>query len=236
MKQILLFVLAVAVVFTTVPAELSAKMPHKILRVRDLVPGTKAVGFTVFKGAEPQKFEVLLGEPVNFVDQTLILARISGGPLETTLEVTGPIAGMSGSPVFVGCSEYEECLDSGTLVGAVAYSLTRFSQGGMNTGLTPAEEMLGARSAGYLSAETQGGNTASSREIPFENMGAKRLLVVSFPGDMAEKTGFYNAPAAVSSRQSGSFASYCAQSRKPAELKPGSMIYIPLAEGDIALG
>ena len=74
-------------------------------------PGQKGVGRTVFEGARVDEFEVrILGVLENAVGprQSLILARLSGGPLAET----GVIAGMSGSPVFI----------DGRLVGAVAYA------------------------------------------------------------------------------------------------------------------
>src|SRR6185503_11073622 len=60
--------------------------------------------------------------------QSIILARLEGGPLEKT----GVIAGMSGSPVFIG----------GKLVGAVAYGFP-FSKETIG-GITPIEEMIEA--------------------------------------------------------------------------------------------
>ncbi|MEK7138892.1 MAG: hypothetical protein AAB799_01795, partial [Patescibacteria group bacterium] len=50
----------------------SAQLPHKVMKLEELVPGTKAVGFSVFKGAEPQPFDVVLGEAVGNFDSYLI--------------------------------------------------------------------------------------------------------------------------------------------------------------------
>jgi hypothetical protein len=75
--------------------------------------------------------------------QSVILARLEGGPLEQT----GVIAGMSGSPVFVG----------GKLVGAVAYAFP-FGKAPI-AGITPIGEMIEA-------TRTQAPRAASTRFHP----------------------------------------------------------------------
>src|SRR5687767_5333392 len=71
-------------------------------------PGQRGVGKTVFTGDSIEDFQVeILGVLENFgPKQSLILARLSGGPIERT----GVMQGMSGSPVYI----------DGKLVGAVA--------------------------------------------------------------------------------------------------------------------
>jgi hypothetical protein len=70
--------------------------------------GSHGFGMTVFQGRDPQRFEVEILGVLERAGSTgdLILARLSGGPLEET----GVLQGMSGSPVWVGDE----------LVGAVA--------------------------------------------------------------------------------------------------------------------
>jgi hypothetical protein len=72
--------------------------------------GAKGYGLSVFAGTEPVRFDVeILGVVRNMhPDTSFILARLSGQGLEKS----GVIAGMSGSPVFVG----------GQLAGAVSFS------------------------------------------------------------------------------------------------------------------
>jgi hypothetical protein len=147
------FLTALAALFV-----LSANSPAiadvpKVLKLSELKPGIEAIGFSVFKGVEPQPFNVLLGEPIDNMGSYFILARISGGPMETPLEKIGAISGMSGSPIFTGCREYDECIKGGTLVGALSYSIGYFLEGGMNVLLTPAEYMLGSRFGGYIAAK-----------------------------------------------------------------------------------
>src|SRR5688572_1349873 len=82
----------------------------RFMPVDEVRPGMKGIGRTVFEGTAIQDFQVeVMGILKNVQPrQDLILARLSGGPLEKT----GVIQGMSGSPVYI----------NGRLVGAVAFS------------------------------------------------------------------------------------------------------------------
>jgi len=99
-----------------------------VLGFDSVEPGMKGVGFTVFHGTEVETFEVEVLGKLSDVgpDQSLILARLSGGPLAET----GVIAGMSGSPVLI----------DGRLVGAVAFGWG-FAKEAI-AGITPIEQML----------------------------------------------------------------------------------------------
>src|SRR5215469_4954254 len=114
--------------FTTFCLTLSAQST-KFMSVDEVQPGMKGIGKTVFQGTKIEQFDVeLLGVLKNFAPkQDLILARLSGGPLEKT----GIIAGMSGSPVYI----------DGKLVGAVALGFP-FSKEPI-AGITPIQQMLG---------------------------------------------------------------------------------------------
>lgn len=109
----------------------SALAASEVLPVSELRPGMRGTGRTVFEGARVDEFGVLiLGVLENAIGprQSLILARLEGGPLAST----GVIAGMSGSPVFV----------DGRLVGAVAYAFP-FGKEPI-AGITPIAEMMEA--------------------------------------------------------------------------------------------
>jgi hypothetical protein len=96
----------------------------QLFPMADLEPGLKGVGRTIFQGDQIEEFQVeILGVLTNVLapKHDLILARLSGGPLEKT----GIIAGMSGSPVYI----------DGKLVGAVAVSFP-FSKEPL-AGITP---------------------------------------------------------------------------------------------------
>lgn len=78
--------------------------------VEEIHAGMRGYGLSVFKGTEPERFDVeVLGVLENQrPDGSYILARLSG----QNLEKSGVIAGMSGSPVYF----------DGRLAGAVAFS------------------------------------------------------------------------------------------------------------------
>ena len=100
--------LPLALLVAALGASAAAAPPPEILPLDQVKPGMVGVGRTVFEGSRIDEFRV---EIIGVLDnigpkQSLILARLEGGPLEKT----GVIAGMSGIPVFI----------DGKLVGAVS--------------------------------------------------------------------------------------------------------------------
>ncbi|MCH7978445.1 MAG: hypothetical protein IH935_05645 [Acidobacteria bacterium] len=124
--------LALAQVSAPVSAEVSKSSAPRIsiFPLADIRPGMRGIGKTVFKGNKIEEFQVeILGVLRNVAPrQNMILARLSGGPLERT----GVMAGMSGSPVYI----------DGKLVGAIASGF-QFSKEPI-AGITPMEQMLDA--------------------------------------------------------------------------------------------
>jgi hypothetical protein len=102
----------------------------EVLPLEAVRPGMVGVGRTVFEGSRIEEFKVeVIGVLPNIgPKQSLIIARLQGGPLEKS----GVIAGMSGSPVFI----------DGKLVGAVAFGFP-FSKETI-AGITPFGEMVEA--------------------------------------------------------------------------------------------
>lgn len=95
--------------------------------------GLKATAWTVFEGTKPEPMQVeILGvlRGARGPGQDLILARLEG----TKPEYTGVVAGMSGSPVYVG----------GKLLGSLSYRIGVFSKEPI-AGITPIEQMLEVR-------------------------------------------------------------------------------------------
>lgn len=105
-----------------------AAQPVATLPVDSVRAGMTGIGYSVFRGTAIDSFSMtILGVlKGNRPGANLILARAHG----EFLERTGIIAGMSGSPVYVG----------GKLIGAVAYTWA-FSKEPV-TGITPIAEML----------------------------------------------------------------------------------------------
>src|SRR5436305_12488784 len=81
---------------------------QQFFSVRDVRPGMRGIGRTVFNGSRVEEFQVeILGVLENLTPkQSIILAKLSGGPLAQT----GVMQGMSGSPVYI----------EGKLLGAIA--------------------------------------------------------------------------------------------------------------------
>src|SRR5277367_3217133 len=99
-----------------------------IFPLREIRAGQRGIGKTVFSGNKIEEFQVeILGVLENLgPKQSVILARLSGGPLENT----GVMQGMSGSPVYI----------DGRLIGAVALGFPLAKEA--IAGIRPIEEML----------------------------------------------------------------------------------------------
>jgi SpoIVB peptidase S55 len=104
--------------------------PTKIMKVDDVRPGMKGVGYTVFQGTKPEPMGVeVLGvlRNLNGPKSDVVLVKLVGDKPE----FTGVVAGMSGSPVYI----------DGKLLGAIAYRIGQFSKEPI-AGVTPIEQML----------------------------------------------------------------------------------------------
>ena len=125
-RLIALSVLLGAGVFAAAAAEL-----FPLAEVR---AGMKGTGRTVFQGREIEEFQVeILGVLKNVgPKQSIILAKLAGGPLAET----GVMAGMSGSPVFL----------DGKPAGAIAFTFP-FSKEPI-AGIRPIEEMIAPEQSG----------------------------------------------------------------------------------------
>jgi len=111
---------------------LAAPPPSRppILPLAEVRPGMEGEGRTVFEGATIESFGVrVLGVLENAVGprQSMILARLRGGPLAET----GVIAGMSGSPVYI----------DGKLAGALSLKFGQFNKEPL-AGVTPIQDIL----------------------------------------------------------------------------------------------
>ncbi len=113
-------------VFFIVALDVVALTP--IFPLKEIRAGQRGIGKTVFSGNKIEEFQVeVLGVLENMgPKQSVILARLSGGPLAQT----GVLQGMSGSPVYI----------DGRLVGAVALAFT-FAKEPI-AGIRPIEDML----------------------------------------------------------------------------------------------
>jgi len=199
----------------------------KILKLSEVKFDTKAVGFSVFRGVEPEKFDVQLREVHNTGGFLMILSRISGGPMETPLEKIGAIAAMSGSPIFVGnCQSIEECArkvvlpdNDVFLVGALSHALGYFTEGGPNAGLTSSEYMLGTRFGGYMAIGQF--STRPPNKITVDGREFKNLMLFSGVDGSQMQGAMPN--------------SSCGESVQ-SDIKPGSMVTVFIAKGSRDVG
>jgi len=215
---------------------LSAQVPS-FFPLKDVKAGQHGVGRTVFSGDRVEEFQVeILGVLENIgPKQSLILARLSGGPLEHT----GVMQGMSGSPVYI----------DGKLAGAVAMAFP-FSKDPI-AGIRPIQDMLGVATArttaGVQRASVSLGDRDLTRALPKPEptlAGESRLVDIATPvsfGGFTRSTLEHFAPQlrslGLEPRQGVSGGGRVGPGMgNPADLKPGSMISVQLMAGDLSVG
>ena len=192
-----------------------------IYPLRDVRAGQHAIGKTVFQGNKIEEFQVeILGVLENVGPrQSIILARLSGGPLAET----GVMQGMSGSPVYM----------DGRLVGAVALAFN-FSKEPI-AGIRPIEEMLAVGDSGRSAAPKVASNADS-----FASKLIDIATPVSFSGFTAGTLDQF-APQlkklGLEPRQGvSSGGKLPSKLGAPASLRPGDMIAVELLSGDMSIG
>jgi hypothetical protein len=214
-------------------AALAAQTPF--FPLKDVRPGMRGVGRTVFSGDKIEEFQV---EIIGVLDnigpkESLILARLSGGPLEHA----GVMQGMSGSPVTI----------DGKLVGAVAMAFP-YSKDPI-CGIRPIEDMMGrgtppgaasGPSIELLARDLFGGFSkpapilaGEARMIdiatPISFGGFSRGVVEAFSTEL-RALGLEPLQGVAAGARIGPALG------DPAALKPGSMISVQLMAGDLSVG
>ena len=187
--------------------------------LKDVRPGLHGVGRTVFQGERVAEFQVeILGVLENLgPHQTIVLARLSGGPLAET----GVLQGMSGSPVYI----------DGKLLGAVALGFP-FSKEPI-AGIQPIENML---------ADATFGGTGSRAALP-QRLAATpgELADLSIPLSFS---GFSESALAAYTPRFGNLgfrlqpglaqtAARTPRTSSTNQIVPGSMISVGLVTGDM---
>ncbi len=188
--------------------------------LKDVRPGLHGVGRTVFQGERIEEFQVeILGVMENIGPrQTIVLARLSGGPLAET----GVLQGMSGSPVYI----------DGKLLGAVALGFP-FSKEPI-AGIQPIENMI---ADAKLTDSHKG--AAALRLDPSTPLPAGELsnlpVPVSFSGfSAAALAAFTPSFTNLGFRlQQGVAQTANSSSAAASEIVPGSMISVGLITGDM---
>ncbi len=192
--------------------------------LRDIRAGMHGVGRTVFSGSKVEEFEVeILGVLENVgPKQSIILGRLSGGPLGKT----GVMQGMSGSPVYI----------DGKLIGAVALAFS-FSTEPI-AGIQPIEQML-QQDPGNVPARMR---SVASDKRPLD----VRLVDIATPmsfGGFTRETIDHFAPQwramglePMQGALAGASNSAGDRFGNPTAIQPGSMISVQLLSGDLSAG
>jgi len=223
--------LAVAALLST--AILAAQSPF--FPLKDLKPGMLGVGKTVFSGDKIESFRVeILGTLENIgPKESLILGRLSGGPLEKT----GVLQGMSGSPVYI----------DGKLVGAVAMAFP-FAKDAI-AGIRPIQEMLRAGDSTQpprqMAVSLHESDLTRAFSKPQDTLaGEMRLVDIATPisfGGFTRATIEKFAPQlrelGLEPRQGVSAGARLEPHMgNRSALQPGSMISVQLMTGDLSIG
>ncbi len=220
--------------FAALACAVAALAQPAILPLAEVKPGMRATGRTIFSGANIEEFQAeILGVLENVAPkQSIILARLSGGPLERT----GVLQGMSGSPVYI----------NGKLIGAVALSFP-FSKEPI-AGIRPIQEML-------TSASTPAPPRAVRPENPFDlasllpkraeyDLGPTRLAEIATPfwingftpGTLQHFAPMLRGAGLEPVQGLSGGGNPGAALGDPARLQPGSMISVQLITGDLSAG
>ena len=183
-----------------------------IFPLKDIRAGQRAVGRTVFKGSRVEEFQVeILGVMENTgPGQSVILAKLSGGPLAET----GVMQGMSGSPVYI----------DGKLVGAVALGFAGAKDA--IAGIRPIEEMLRVDPAPKQIAARAGSGKLQELATPLAFSGFSASILEKF-GPALRGLGMDPLQGVASG---GAIANELGDASK---LEPGSMISVQLLTGDM---
>ena len=130
-----------------------------IFPLSEVHAGLKAIAWTVFTGTKPEPMDVeILGvlRGARGPGHDMILVQLHGAKPE----YTGVVAGMSGSPVYIG----------NRLLGSLSYRIGQFSKDPI-AGITPIEQMLEVRD---LPMEKQGaGNWEQGLETRDQGLGTR---------------------------------------------------------------
>ena len=202
----------------------------------ELKPGQTGEVWTVFKGTEPEPFAVeITGVLRNALGpgKSLIVCELT----DPRVQKMGAVAGMSGSPLYVG----------GRLAGALSYQIQRFETVRF-AGFTPAADLAEVRDRtspaaptmvsapvgpdpGYKSLQpvfTLGGLSPAVASLFAPHFAALGLDTIALGGSTQGSLGAQPATADLQSQKIRPVV-------RPAALRAGSAVSVALATGDITL-
>lgn len=235
--MILAAVFSAAVLRAQAPAAANppSTPPHsgEIYPLKGVQRGLRATAWTIFSGDTPEPMDVeVLGvlRGARGPGEDIILIQLHGAKPE----YTGVVAGMSGSPVYVG----------NRLLGALAFRIGQFSKDPI-AGVTPIEQMLEVRDLPTESAlaeqdrgtETEGARSPATAlgtrfeaiETPLVMTGFSPEAVNLWQKQMTGTGLDVVAPGGVGSSSNG------AEAAKATTLVPGSAVSAQLVRGDLEI-
>ena len=234
MNQFRLLALLACLAVSRLPAQ-PADAP--VLPLVELQPGMKGEVWTVFKGRDPEPFTVqVTGILRNALGpgKSMILCELT----DPRVQGMGAVAGMSGSPLYIG----------GKLAGVLSYQIQRFETV-RYAGFTPISDMLEISTlpAGKdgltptpipIKGERQGARSSDGLGSGFSPMTPAFSLGGLSPDVAAMLEPQFSAlglnVTALGGNDSGSDNPQSATPNSPS-LRPGGVVAVALATGDISL-
>jgi hypothetical protein len=215
-----------ALVASAAAAQPSARA---ILPLDELKPGQRGEVWTVFRGTEPEPFEVeVTGVVRNALGpgKSLILCQLT----DPRVQQMGAVAGMSGSPLYI----------DGKLAGALSYQIQRFETVHY-AGFTPAADLIEVQTkmAASAAASHPPSNAVASTEAngfnplrPVFTLSGLSPAVAELFAPKFAAIGLSATTLGGSNNGSNDPSLAAAASRT---LTPGSAVAVALATGDITL-
>lgn len=223
--------------------------PSRHMLIREVKPGMKGYGLSVFSGKKIERFDVEVISILRHFNprQDVILIRATG----CNLEHTGAIAGMSGSPIYL-----QDDAGRSRMIGAFAYGWPLMKD--PLAGVQPIEYMLSIPL--YQNVKPQGATVAGAlpvgswsvldsmtqTRIRLQNQiapDAKHLSLQLRPlgtplsasgiaSTQLQQLGSLFDPFGMVPLQAGGSA---ASNAPPSPIEPGSVLAVPLLTGDVDL-
>ena len=200
--------------------------------LKDVHRGLIGTAWTVFSGNQPESMDVeILGvlKGARGPGQDMILAQLHGAKPE----YTGVVAGMSGSPVYIG----------NRLLGSLSYRIGQFSKDPI-AGITPIEQMLAVRDLPVEGLGTKGlGTSGQPPQPPAENTMRMMETPLVMGGFRPEAIKLWQQKMAGTSLESvvaggmssGSDAAAAPSPKAIASVIPGSAVSALLVRGDVEI-
>lgn len=236
--------------------------PARHMRVSDVREGMTGYGLSVFKGTQIERFDVkVLSVLKNFNPKyDVVLITCTGA----NLEHTGPIAGMSGSPIFLKCADGKD-----RMLGAFAYGWPLMKD--PVAGVQPIEYMLGieqSKNAGDGGSDRPQAKGESRKKTHWSlddcridlqalrgksgamtatrlmgDGSAPRLMPLATPmmtsgispKTLAEFAPMFEAVGLKPMQAGGGIGGTAATNEAAAKLEPGSVLGVPLITGDMEM-